>query len=534
MMGISAIEPLEKQRDEAGIRFRPFDASGAFILNAEAQEVRRLAMRGAGATTLAQVVGLAVQIVSTLILARLLTPADFGLVTMVTTFSLLVMNIGGNGYTEAVLQRKDFDHFLASNLFWINVGTGLVLTIAFASAGSLLAWFYGNPRVAPVAVGLSLTILITSISVLHLALLMRAMRFPVVYANQIFARIVSVVVSIALAWAGWHYWALVVGAVAQPVSECLGAWSLCRWRPGHPRRVVGTGSMIRFAVNVYGRFSFNYFARNVDNLLIGWRFNAQSLGFYKKAYDMFALSGILQSFTNVAVSALSRVVHDSQQYKRHLLSAISVWAFLGMGVGGALTFVGKDLIRVLLGPGWGPAGEIFALFGPGFGIMFIYGIHGWIHLSIGRPGRWLRWAIIEFLVTGLLFVIALPWGPAGVAMSWSLSLLILTVPAMWYAGKPIQFGIMPLISAVWKFVLSSVLAGGATALLVGGFPSSDLPLDFVGAMIRIVRITVLFAGLYIGAVIILHRSCKPLYQVSALLREILQSRSKRVPSLASR
>src|SRR6266850_4149702 len=149
MMGISAIEPLEKQRDEAGILFRPFDASGAFILNAEAQEVRRLAMRGAGATTLAQVVGLAVQIVSTLILARLLTPADFGLVTMVTTFSLLVMNIGGNGYTEAVLQRKDFDHFLASNLFWINVGTGLVLTIAFASAGSLLAWFYGNPRVAP-------------------------------------------------------------------------------------------------------------------------------------------------------------------------------------------------------------------------------------------------------------------------------------------------------------------------------------------------------------------------------------------------
>jgi PST family polysaccharide transporter len=273
------VETAAATRHDSGICFKPFSENGMFILTAEDQEIRRLALRGAGATTLAQGFGLGLQIVSTLILARLLMPADFGIVTMVTTFSLLFMNAGGNGFTEAVLQRKDIDDSLTSNLFWINLGTGLVLTIVFAAAGSLMAKFYGNPRVTLVAVGLSLTIVITSASVLHLALLMRGMRFSQVYANQTLARVVSIAVSILMAWGGWGYWALVGGAVAQPMSECLGAWVLCRWVPGLPQRAAGTGSMVRFALSVYGRFGFNYFARNVDNLLVGWRFNAQSLGF---------------------------------------------------------------------------------------------------------------------------------------------------------------------------------------------------------------------------------------------------------------
>src|SRR4030081_19144 len=113
--------------------------------------VRRLAVRGAGVTALSQSLGFWIQMSATVILARLLTPADFGLVAMVTTFSLLLMNVGFNGFTEAVVQREQLDHDLASNLFWINVGLGLLLTIAFAAAGSLLARFYGDPRVANVA-----------------------------------------------------------------------------------------------------------------------------------------------------------------------------------------------------------------------------------------------------------------------------------------------------------------------------------------------------------------------------------------------
>jgi hypothetical protein len=178
------------------------------------------------------------------------------------------------------------------------------------------------------------------------------------------------------------------------------------------------------------------------------------------------------------------------------------------------------LIRILLGPRWEPAGQIFTFFGPGFGMMFLYGIHGWIHLSIGRPGRWLRWGIIEFCVTGLLFALALPWGPTGVATSWSLSLLILTLPALRYAGEPIDLGVAPIVGAVWKFVIASLLAGCATALIVGAFQSFVPASNAFGAAIRLAKVSLWFSVLYISAVTILHWSFAPLYQVAGLMKEM--------------
>jgi O-antigen/teichoic acid export membrane protein len=239
----------------------------------------------------------------------------------------------------------------------------------------------------------------------------------------------------------------------------------------------------------------------------------------------------MQSLTNVAVSALSRLSNDANQYRRHLLSALSVAAFLGMGVGGNLTLVGKDVIRVLLGPGWEPAGRIFTFFGPGVGIMFLYGTHGWIHLSLGRADRWFRWGLMEFTFTGLLFVLGLPWGPAGVATSWSLSLWILTIPALWYAGKPINFGIAPVIAAVWRYILASLFAGLATAIIVG-LPAFPVPSNSIGAIVRIAEISCLFGAMYISAVISLHQNCAPIYQVTALIREMLPSgRSSNQPAV---
>jgi PST family polysaccharide transporter len=419
-------------------------------------------------------------------------------------------------------------------LFWINLAAGLVLTAGFAAAGSLVARFYSNPHVTAVAAGMSATIFITSSSVLHLALLKRAMRFSVVSANDIVARAVSVAVSILLAWSGWGYWALVAGAIAQAASTSLGAFTLCRWVPSLPRRVTGTACMVQFAMHVYGRFSVNYFARNMDNVLVGWRFNAQALGFYKKAYDLFALAAPLfvQSVTSVAVSALSRLKRDSQQFSRYLLSALSLSAFLGMGLGADLTLVGKDVIRLLLGPAWEPAGRIFTFFGPGIGVMFIYGTHSWLHLSIGRADRWLRWTIFELAVTGLLFVLGLPWGPAGIALAWTASFWILTIPAFWYAGRPIHFGIGPVLAAVWKYIVASLLAGCATTVITAQLPSFVVVSSWTGALARIATISSFFGILYVGAVVLLHRGCAPLYQVARLIREMVPWRGLSTPSLA--
>lgn len=504
------------------VHFTPFDSSGSFRTTLDGGEVRRLAIRGAGVTVASSGLGLAIQIIATVVLARLLAPADFGLVAMVSTFSLLLTNCGLNGFTEAIIQREEMNHTLASDIFWISVGVGLFLTLGFAAAGSLLVRFYHNSLVEPVAVGMSIAIFITSSSVVHLALLKRALLFSRLSANDICSRAASVSVSILLGWAGYGYWALVGGTVAQALTQSIGAWILCRWIPGRPRRATGLVSMVWFALNVYAHFTINYFGRNTDNLLVGWRFGAQTFGFYKKAYDLFALSAgqLTAPLTNVAVAALSRFRTNCIRYKQLLLRAIAVAAFVGMGVGADLTLVGKDVIRVLLGPGWAPAGRLFTFFGPGIGIMVLYHTHGWIHLSIGKADRWFRWGILEYAVTALLFVVGLHWGPEGVAVAWTASFWILTIPALWYAGKPIQLGITPVIAAVWKYVVASSLAAGASAVLMRSLPSLVVVSGIRAALTRIVITSLVFLTLYLSSVILLYRGLAPLRLVARLLREM--------------
>ena len=511
-----------KVGNSKGVLLTPFNAAGVFMPGDENGDLRRLAVRGAGVSMLSQGLALIVQMAAILVLARLLAPADFGVVTMVTTFSLLFVNVGLNGFTEAVVQWENLTDGLASNLFWINVGAGLLLTAGFAASGSLLGHFYHNSRVPEVAAGLSVTIFLTSTSVLHLALLKRALRFPVVSANDLFARGVSVAVSILLGFAGWGYWALVAGAVAQALSVSLGAWTLCRWVPRLPRRVPGTASMVRFAVNVYGFFALNYAKGNIDNLLVGWKFGPGMLGLYKKAFDLFCLPGnqLLSPISVAAVPTLCRLQDNPERHRRYLLQAFSILAFVGMGVGACLTLAGRDLIFVLLGPKWEEAGKIFTFFGPGIGAMFLYAPWGWIPLSIGRPERYSQWGFVELIVTGLLFLVALPWGPTGVAVAWSMSFWILVFPATWYAGRPIHFGLGPVIRIVWRYILAALLAGYACQFIIGQLPSLPLIPGATGGIVRVLTTSSIMGVLYLGVVVLLHRGGEPLYQITRLLPDL--------------
>lgn len=510
-------------RINLGKSLKPFDSQGAFVPGSDQTEVHRLAIRGAGVTVLSGGLGLAIQVISTVLLARLLTPQDFGLVTMVTTVSLLFVNFGLNGFTEAVLQTEEINHVLASNLFWINAGIGFILTLGFAASGSLIARFYHVPQLALVAVGISPTIFLTSCSVQHLALLKRAMRFSGTSFNEIFARGVSLAISIVLAWMGWGYWALVVGAVALPLAQAIGAWYLCPWLPGLPRRAAGTVPMVKFALNVYGRFTLSYFSRNTDNLLVGWRFGSISLGYYKKAYDLFALSAgqLAAPITNVAVTALSRFDPRSAQYRKHFLSALSVTAFIGLGLSAEFALIGKDLILVLLGKGWEPAGRIFTYFAPGIGAMLIYYLHGWIHLSIGRADRWLRWGIFEIGVTFLLFLLGLPWGPVGIAVAWSASFWILAIPSFWYAGRPIEFGVAPVIAVVWRYVLAALFSGCLTALIAGQAVSLFTRWTTVMTAVASIAVnSILLIAIYLVSVVLLHGGSAPIDQFLKVLSEM--------------
>jgi PST family polysaccharide transporter len=288
---------------------------------------------------------------------------------------------------------------------------------------------------------------------------------------------------------------------------------------------------LKFAASVYSHYALNYLTRNTDNLLVGWRFGATMLGFYKKAYDLFVLpeSQLLAPVSAVVVSTLSRSRNDREQFQRYFLGAISVMALLGMGLGADFALVGKDIIRLLLGPGWDEAGRIFALFGPGIGAMLLYETHGWIHLSIGRPERWLFWGLVEFACTASLFLLMLHWGPSGIAFAWTLSFFLLMFPGFWYAGRPIGLGLGRSMSVIWKFFVASAFAGCATALIDRSTPRFAMALDARLAFVRIISISLLYFTLYVGSVIVLHRGLKPIRDTVDLLRELLPDRkSKRM------
>jgi O-antigen/teichoic acid export membrane protein len=506
---------------------KPFQPDGTFYTIAPGKGLRRSAVRGAGAVIAGSASNFALQIGSVVILARLLTPSDFGIVTMVTTFSLLLRSFGGNGFTELIMQREEVTDSLASNLFWINLGIGAILTLAFAGSGALLALFYHNSAVVQVTRGMSLTIGIGSLGYIHTGLLQRAMHFRTLAIINFIGQVLQYVISIVLAMAGWHYWALVWGSVTQTAVVAVGALLVCRWMPSWPGRASGTGSGFKFAMNVYSHFAFSYLTRNTDNLLVGWRFGAPALGFYKKAYDLFVLpeTQLLAPLSAVVVSTLSRVNRDREQFQRYFLRTISVLALVGMGIGADFALVGKDIIRFLLGPGWEEAGRIFALFGPGIGVMLLYNTHGWIHLSTGRPERWFRWGLMEFVCTVTLFLLALRWGPSGIAFAWTASYFLLMFPGFWYAGKPIGLGIGPVFAVIWKFFAASVGAGCGTALIATAMPEFATTSGATGAFVRMVSVSLVFFALYLGGVIALHQGLKPLKETVSLLHDLLPERT---------
>ncbi|HTX74673.1 MAG TPA: hypothetical protein VMD29_00615, partial [Terracidiphilus sp.] len=223
---------------------------------------------------------------------------------------------------------------------------------------------------------------------------------------------------------------------------------------------------------------------------------------------------------NVAVSALSRVREDRPQFLRYLMGAVGMLAFLGMGIAGDFTLIGKDIIRLLLGPNWGTAGWIFTFFAPAIGIMMVNGVHGWIHVSLGHADRWVRWGVFEWVVTCSLFFAGLPWGPQGIAVAWCVSFWVLTLPAIWYAGRPIGLGVGPVIAVIWRYIAAAVASAVSSYLLLGELKVLRAAAGAGGAALRIACVTGMFGGLYLLAVVILHRGPAPLRTAAKLVKDL--------------
>jgi len=205
--------------------------------------------------------------------------------------------------------------------------------------------------------------------------------------------------------------------------------------------------------------------------------------------------------------------------RHNILRALGLMALVGMGLGADLTLVGRDLVLFLLGPKWMESGRLFTLFGPGIGVMLLYFTHVWIHLSIGRADRWFRWGLVDLLVTSVALLTGLRWGAEGIALAWVASYWIITLPALWYAGKPIGLGGVAILAAVWRQMLASLLAGAAT-WAVQHWLLTHSPLPLLAPLIRVLAVSAVFCAAYMGATALLYGSFRPFTELNALFHQI--------------
>jgi len=385
-------------------------------------DLKGRSVRGGVLTLTSQGAQFAMQTVSTMVLARLLTPADFGLVAMVTAITGLGSAFADFGLSEATIQRKDVNHDQVSTLFWINVAIGLGLTVIAAALGPLLAWLYREPRLQSITLLLSLTFLIGGLKVQPNALLKRQMRFTALAVRDITSYLLAVPIAIVMAWRGASYWALLALPMTLNLIQMVLSWVMVRWRPGLPRRGIGVRSMIAFGGNVSASYFIANVNRSADASLIGWFWGAGPLGLYSRAYNLLMLPVRQLSIPagNVAVPAFSRLQGDPERFARYYLGAISLILWICAPLFGFLFVAASPVIALVLGNKWGEAAPVFQILAiSALGQLFLETTI-WLLISRGLSGRLLKLLLVisPILVGG--FLVGLPYGIKGVALAGSL------------------------------------------------------------------------------------------------------------------
>src|SRR4029453_6193239 len=208
-------------------------------------------------------------LVSTMILARLLNPGDFGLVAMVTTVTGFLRVFKDAGLSIATVQREKITHAQVSNLFWINIAVSAVSTLVVAASAPIIARFYHNPNLISITLLLSTTFLISGTTVQHQALLKRQMRFKALALIEVGSMVIGVLVGATMALRGYRYWALVGSSLSTEIASLMLTWSVSRWRPQLPARRSGIAPLLSFGAHRTASELILSLARGSDNLLIG-------------------------------------------------------------------------------------------------------------------------------------------------------------------------------------------------------------------------------------------------------------------------
>jgi O-antigen/teichoic acid export membrane protein len=417
---------------------------------------------------LAERVGLrVVQFLPTLVLARLLTPEEFGLVGMLAIFIALAQVFLDSGFGAALIQKRDATYTDECSIFYFNIVVGGLAVLVLYFAAPLIAAFYNQPLLIPLTRWLSLDILLKSFSLIQTTRLSRALDFRTQTMSNLFATLCAGVIGVAAAHYGLGVWSLVVQTLANTFLCTAALWRLSAWRPALRFSFVSLRGMFGFGSQILVSGLLAVFYDNFYQMFIGKVFSAGPLGYYTRAATLrgVVIDATSHTVGRVMYPALASINDDAERLRHGFRKSALLSTFIHFPLMIGLIVTARPLITLLFSARWADSVLLFQL-------MCVAALPyslSLINLDVpklkGRSDLYLK---IEIIKRGLIVVNAL------LAYRWGVSAILLGQIGLscvayflnsFYSGRLIAYPMRTQILDVWPSLLCAGLMGGGMALV---------------------------------------------------------------------
>lgn len=428
----------------------------------------------------AQGIRAVVAVLTTMIVARIITPSDYGVLAMSGPVLAFVYLFQDLGLSAATVQAKEIRNEQSSTIFWVNIAVSLLIAALLIIASPAISDFYGDERVGRITAASAGLVLLGSLTIQHTALLTRQMRFGHIGMIIVSGVITTAIATIALAYLLANYWALFFGTLAGSIVQLVLTWAVSEWRPGPRASWSETRPLIDFGGYVAVSNLLNFLTRNADNILIGRYWGAAQLGLYDRSYRlMFAQIQFINSpLARVVLPVLSRLRDEPERYRTAYLFNLRALLLVTVPAAALAASASEQVIRVLLGPAWFAAVPIFFWLALAMLFQPIGNYTGWLFQSSGRAKAYAWWGLVSSVITVASFVVGVRWGAVGVAKAYVIMGVVRFPFLLRWATKDTPVRAIEIALALIPFAIGALGIWIVTMVLEGAL--APLPLLVVG------------------------------------------------------
>ncbi len=409
-------------------------------------------------------------LVSTAVLARLLNPGDYGLLAMVATITVLAQAISDFGLSWATVPRQDLQRNQIDALFWINCAFGIFLTCMCCLAAPAAATFYHRAELTNIVYAASGTLFLSAVAVQPNALLLRQMKLKELNLCGLYSLTISAAVTIVMAQLGYGYWALVAQLLLQQGIVTVLSFPMSGYFPRLPQHLANLGTLLTFGgyATLYG--IVNYFARNLDNVLVGRFWGPVALGYYSRAYFLMTLPGmiVIGIFSGTLIPAMASLRSEPERMGAAYLRAIRLITILGCSFAVGLAVAAPEVVQIVYGSRWIAVTPILLWLSVASILQPIQNTSQWLYIVAGRGrGMFLMGVLVAGSAT-LAFALGIRSGPLGVARAYAIANTIVAYPTLLMGHRVCALPIKKTVAAVIPSLLCALLMGAVVYLVGAG------------------------------------------------------------------